>query len=123
MKISLKKRDIILIAVIIIVAAMAFLLHYLLRDTGQSNIVIKVNGVREAVYDLSKDKKIEINGGTNTLVIKNGKADMIEADCKDQVCVKQKAISLNHESIICLPNKVVVEVQSAKESSIDAVTN
>lgn len=123
MKINLKKKDWILIAVIIGVAALACLMHYLLRDTGQSNVIVKVDGVVESVHSLSKDEKVYINGGTNVLLITNGTADMREADCKDQICVKQKAISLNRESIICLPNKVVVEVQSTKESELDAVTN
>ena len=48
---------------------------------------------------------------------------MIEADCPDQLCVHQKKISMNHESIICLPNRVVVEIESSENSEYDAVTN
>ena len=66
---------------------------------------------------------IRINGGTNILTIKNGKAKMTDADCPDQLCVHQKAASKNHESIICLPNKVVVEVDGSEESEFDAVAN
>ena len=55
--------------------------------------------------------------------VKNGKAKMIEADCPDKLCMHQKAVSKNHESIICLPNKVVVEVESSENSKYDAVTN
>ena len=29
----------------------------------------------------------------------------------------------NHENIICLPNKVIVEVESSDDSEYDAVTN
>ena len=53
--------------------------------------------------------------------IKDGEASMIEADCPDQICVHEKAISADGESIICLPNKIVVEVESDKESELDAV--
>ena len=52
-----------------------------------------------------------------------GKAKMTDADCPDQLCVHQKAASKNHESIICLPNKVVVEVDGSEESEFDAVAN
>ncbi len=48
---------------------------------------------------------------------------MVKADCPDQLCVNQKPVSKNHESIICLPNRVVVEVESKEESEYDAVTN
>lgn len=123
MKIELKKKDWILIVIIICVAAGAYLLHQVLRDAGANTVTVKVDGVIEGTYNLNEDREVSINGGTNTLVIKNGKADMTEADCPDKLCVKQKAVSLNHENIICLPNKVIVEVVSNKESKIDAVTN
>lgn len=65
-----------------------------------------------------KDDTIEIKNGdgdvTNTLVIKGGVADMTSADCPDHLCVKQKAISKEGESIICLPNKVVVTVKATR---------
>ena len=123
MKIELKKKDWILIIIIICVAAGTYFLHQVLRDTGANVVVVKVDGVIEGTYNLNEDQKISINGGSNILEIKNGKADMTEADCPDKLCVHQKAISLNHENIICLPNKVIVEVQSNKYSKIDAVTN
>ena len=84
---------------------------------------MKVDGVLEGTYMLSKDQEISINGGTNILTIKDGKADMKEADCPDQLCVHQKAISKNHESIICLPHKVVVEVESAESGKLDGISN
>lgn len=120
---SLRKKDWILILVILLVAGLAFLLHEVIGGKGAGVVTIKVDGVLEGTYQLSEDQEIPINGGTNILEIKDGKADMIEADCPDKLCVNQKAISLNHESIICLPNKVVVEVVSAEESEIDGMTN
>ena len=39
---------------------------------------------------------------TNTLVIKGGVADMTSADCPDHLCVKQKAISKEGESKMCI---------------------
>ena len=35
---------------------------------------------------------------------------MESADCKDQICVHHKPISGIHESIICLPHKLVIEI-------------
>ena len=46
---------------------------------------------------------------------------MKSADCPDQICVHQRAISKNGESIICLPNKVVVSIEGAEDSQIDVV--
>lgn len=123
MKKRLKTKDIILVILILAVAAGAWFLHEVLKDAGSGVAVIRVNGAIEGTYPLSEDKEISINGGTNILRIRNGKAKMIEADCPDQLCVNQKAISADNESIICLPNKVIVEIESKKSSELDAVTN
>ena len=56
---------------------------------------------------------------TNTLLIQNGKAKMIEADCRDQLCVHQKAISIQNENIVCLPNRVVVTVTNEESGGVD----
>ena len=94
-----------------------------LSGDGADTVTVKVDGKVTGTYPLAKDQKIRINGGTNILTIKNGKAKMTDADCPDQLCVHQKAASKNHESIICLPNKVVVEVDGSEESEFDAVAN
>lgn len=120
---SLKKNDRILIVVILVISILVFLLYNMIGKKEAGVITIKVDGVIQGTYSLSDDQEIEINGGTNLLVIEDGKADMIEADCPDKLCVKQKSISKNMENIICLPNKVIVEVESAEDSEYDAVTN
>lgn len=123
MKKHLKIKDITLVVLILLVAGGAWLLHEVLKDAGSGVAVIRVNGEIEGTYPLSEDREISINGGTNILRIRNGKAKMIEADCPDQLCVNQRAVSADNESIICLPNKVIVEIQSRQESEYDAVTN
>ena len=120
---GLKKKDLILILIILCVAGLTVLAHTYIGGRGADKVVVKVDGVIQGTYSLSEDGRIEINDGTNVIEISNGKADMIEADCPDQLCVNQKAVSRNHENIICLPNKVVVEVESVEESEYDAVTN
>ena len=122
MRKHLKAKDIILIILILVVAAGAWLLHEVLKDTGSGVAVIRVDGVIEGTYPLTEDREISINGGSNTLRIRNGSA-MIDADCPDQLCVNQRAVSADNESIICLPNRVIVEIQSRQESEYDAVTN
>ncbi len=122
-KIGFKKKDVVLILVIIIAAGLASGFHELIGADSAGCVTVKVDGVIEGVYSLGEDQEVDINGGTNHLVIKNGKADMTEADCPDKLCVHQKAISKNHESIICLPNKVIVEADSRENSEFDAVAN
>ena len=50
-------------------------------------------------------------GGKNHLVIHDGCARIEEADCPDKLCVKQGTVSESGESVVCLPNRVVVAVK------------
>ena len=120
---KLEKRDIFLIVLILAIIAGTFTAFLLSRDTTNAKVVIRVDGEVVGTYDLSVDNTIEINGGSNLLEIKDGKANMIEADCPDLLCVHQRQIKENGESIICLPNKVVVEIQSADDSGVDVIAN
>lgn len=118
---QLTKKDIALIVVIVLIALLSFGMHELVGGKGAGCVTVKVAGEITGVYSLAEDREISINGGTNILKIHNGSADMIEADCPDKLCVNQKKISKNGESIICLPNKVVVTIDSNENSEFDAV--
>ncbi len=89
-----------------------------------SGIEITIDGVLYGSYPLDREQEIPIviDGRTaNVLVISDGEADMIKADCPDRLCVHQKAISKNNESIVCLPNRVVVRVTGGTESEFDTI--
>jgi len=47
---------------------------------------------------------------------------MQEADCPDQVCVNTRPADREGQSIVCLPNRVVVEVRGSKKDFIDGVS-
>lgn len=85
---------------------------------------VKVNDFTVAELPLSVDKVYEIeteNGITNIIEISGGEVKMISAECPDKICVHHRSISKNGESIICLPNKVVVTVVSQTENEVDGV--
>ena len=118
------RNDIILGLAVIILAAGIWLATELLKKDG-SFAVVTVNGTETARYSLSEDAEIRLeseNGGFNILVIKNGKADIIEASCPDHVCVDQRAISKTGEAITCLPNKTVITVDGEEDAEIDFVS-
>lgn len=56
---------------------------------------------------------------TNVVKVDNQRIRVIEANCKDQVCVKQGWKSKPGESIVCLPHKLLIELRSSnKDNSI-----
>ena len=119
---TMKKNDYVLIAGILL-AAVILLVVFQRGWSGDGAVVeVTVGGKVYGEYRLDKDQTIEIHN-TNLLEIRDGKADMIDADCPDKLCVEQKAISKNGESIVCLPNQVVVTVTTGEQTENDAVAN
>ena len=43
------------------------------------------------------------------------------AECPDQICVKHRAIFREGESIICLPNEIVVTIRGGEEPEVDEI--
>ena len=117
------KRDIMLISTLIIVFAAAFLIiNFVVKKDGIT-AVVKVDG--NIVYMLPLDKNASVTvegyqGGSNTVVIENGTVYMKDADCPDKLCEKTGKISKNGETIVCLPHRVVVEIQGG-EGNVDSL--
>ena len=65
-----------------------------------------------------KEVLIESLGHKNLIYISDGKVFMRDADCKDKICIKQGEISKVGESIVCLPNKVFIEIKGEEKSEI-----
>ncbi len=107
------RNDIILISAVLLISLVAFGVYTFTKNIGKY-VTVSVNGKRIASYSLSKDRTENIsseNGEcTNTLVIKDGKAKITKASCPDKICVGHPAVSRTGETIVCLPNKVVITV-------------
>lgn len=103
----IKKADVFLIGAILIFSIALF---FLVSPTDKgSEAVIRVNN--EVIYRLPLNKDTEIKLTGNTVVIENGYAFVSSATCPDKICVNHQKISKSGQSIICLPNGVIVEVE------------
>lgn len=105
------RKDFILIGILLLAGLILGLVLLLTKKEGKS-VEIRVTGADIITIPLSEEGSYEIDGlnGTNTLVIEDGKAHMEEASCPDQVCVSMGEIDSTGQSIICLPNEIVVVV-------------
>ena len=125
MRQRIKRNDKWLLVGILVALFLCFVLFRLFAGGQGVYVKVTVDGDIYGNYPLQSEQtvEIEIDGTvTNVLRIDSGEADMISADCPDKLCVHQRAISRQKETIVCLPNKVVVEVVGAEESAFDAVT-
>ena len=124
----MKKKDIILIAAVLAISLISLAAIKMTQKDGKE-VIVTVDGKEVYKTSIKKDQIYQIpeKNGTNVMQIKDGKVTMIEATCPDHYCMKQKAVDEHGGSIICLPNKVVIEGENTAEDSesspkIDAVT-
>ncbi len=115
------RNDIIFIAAILLIAAAGLVYLFVFRSGGDT-VKVTVDGELYGVYSLSEDIAEDIITGKdssnlNRLIIRDGKAYMETASCPDGICVAHRPIFRNGESIVCLPNKVVVTVFTENDSS------
>lgn len=118
-----KRNDIILVLLLILITGASYLIYrYTYRDTG-ANLKITVDGSIYVDVPLAKSDIFYITGkyGTNCIEVKDGYVRMISAECPDQICVHHTSIHYNGETIICLPNKIIVEITGGEESAIDGL--
>jgi len=118
---EMKRNDWFLVVGILFLASILYVSGITSRKKEAEMLIVKVSGKVFGEYPLSENKSIIINN-TNICTIENGEVAMLEATCPDQHCVHQRKISKNRESIICLPNKVVLEIRSQEEAQLDAVS-
>ena len=120
------RNDIILVSVFLLFAIAFGIYLFFFRATGDA-VKVTVNGKPYATYSLSENREVNIytrnNQQLNRLIVKDGKAFIETATCPDKICAEHRAIFRDGESIVCLPNRVVVTViKSDKTDAPDAVT-
>ena len=123
-----RRRELILLACLLVLSGVSFLFirQYQKATTKNATVVIFVEDKETGRYSLSEDQTIRVTGkddGENLVVIKGGAVEVKEATCPDKICVHHQKISKNGETIVCLPNRVVVEVQSEEDAEVDATTH
>ncbi len=120
----MKKNDLLLILCIVLLAGAGLIWNNFVKGEAGGTVVVYIDGESAATYHLHEDGEyvIETERGKNKLLIKDGKADMTEADCPDRLCVKQHSIHKTGETIVCLPHRVVIEIEGGAENELDAVT-
>lgn len=118
------KRNDIIMGVIVLVIALVSLVFFAVTKKEGSTILITVGGEEYQTLELDKNVTLTIDGEGNShniVVVEDGYVWMSDADCPDKLCVKHNKIHYNHETIVCLPHKVVVEIINGETNSVDII--
>ena len=123
-----KKNDLLIIAAVLLLASAAFLAVKLAGNSDPGRVEIRVNGKLTASYSLGTDREFNVtgyDGGEVHGIISGGTVDVTAASCPDKICVDHSVIRHTGESIICLPNRVVITITAGNntddDGTIDAV--
>ena len=128
---KLKILDKIVIIVLLILSILPTGIVMIAKSNkGNSNIVIKVdNKVAKNIplntTSKSKTYEFEFNGNIGYLEVKDGKVRMLEMDkeiCPNAICSDTGWIDKGYQSIVCLPNNIIVTIEGSKDDVIDAQT-
>lgn len=124
MKKILKKGDYILLAVLLCVCTVCFVcIHYFVPTGNTAVITVDNKQVHTMKLTDNAEYNVVINDTVaNTVVVENGYVYVKAASCPDKICQHHKKINKKGESIVCLPNKMVVRINGADSNEeIDGV--
>lgn len=125
----IKKWDIVLLIALLLLSLLpegVFILSGSDRMLEGSKAVVQVNGSVYKEIPLSEHHgtdtfTIQTADGYNTVVVKDQKIGIIEADCPDKICIQEGFIRNPGETTVCLPHKVMIEIRSTATEEPDII--
>lgn len=129
---KLKKGDLAILLVLIIAALVWLSKDIIWPDTVKKQAVIKIDGEIHSTINLDDSnemKEIPLtlpgegdNAVHSTIITEKVDIWVEESSCPNKICVKTGKISKPGQSIVCLPGKVVIYIESTEKSQIDDMT-
>lgn len=117
---TIKKRDIVLAAVLLILGITGVLIvKYGLKSGNTADVYIDDKLVQTIDMSVDDEYTFQTDKGSNTVEVRNGAVSMKSADCPDKVCVRMGTKNRNGETITCLPHKLVIEIHGGQEQEVD----
>ncbi len=110
---SMKKKDMIIIALALLCALALWLVSQLALGTEASSVVVLLDGEEVLRKPLVVSNAYEIaqeDGSRNVIRVENGAVWMEEANCRDGLCIRQGKMKNGAKTIVCLPHKLVVKM-------------
>lgn len=116
----MNRADKILIISIVVISFVCFIWIFVSKSPGKQALVYYQDKLILTV-DLNLTKTYTVKGELGKVVIqtKEGKIKVEEENSPRHLCSRQGWVSTTYESIVCLPNKIVIQITS--DESLDAV--
>jgi hypothetical protein len=117
----LKAGDYVIIVLVIAVVTLLFY-QYVFSSYQGTEVQITSQGFQRS-FDLNEDRVVEVEGplGITKVVINDGEVWVSDSPCREKICIKMGKKHRVGEEIVCVPNRVVVEVKGER-TQVDGVT-
>jgi hypothetical protein len=117
----LKAGDFFIIIVAVALIVILFTKFFFSRPAEQQ---VKITGrSSQEYYELNEDRVVEVEGplGITKVIIEDGEVWVENSPCREKICMRMGRIKRTGDQLICIPNRVVVEIEGDIEY-IDAVS-
>lgn len=117
------KKNLLVIGIIVLLTAVLLTVAILTRPmtaVEEDMVIITIGGKEYARVPLSKPQTVTVtqdNGCVNVVEVSDHGAVMVSSTCDNQLCVEMGEVTVdnwefrpNQQFIICLPNRVSVEL-------------
>ena len=122
-KYYLTPGDIVLI-IVLGVSVLGSLLIF--RNLGSHGKFAAVYVGKEQIYrlSLSVDREIIVQGplGESIIKVENNHVFISEAPCPYKTCMKMGRINRTGETIICIPNRIILKIEGDADRELDGIT-
>lgn len=112
----MNKNDIKLIVVVFVVVILSIILLNIFKKNGSFAKVYYEDDLILTI-DLSKDNNYKVDGynGEVLIEVKDNKIRVEKENSPKHLCSKQGFIDSTMQTIVCLPNKIIIEIEGNKE--------
>lgn len=123
-RVFFRKSDLIVVALLVAAGLSVFAGNLFLSASRHTTVQIYSDNRLFLQISLpAEDQIVSIPDKQLVLQLKDNRIGVLETGCPDQICKKTGEISRPGQSIICLPNRVVVQItgQTDTDSPVDAI--
>lgn len=116
------KFDVLLIAFVLFLCTVSILGVFHKQISSQPGVayIYQENRLLKKI-GLEKEQKVILLNGKMELEVKAGRIRVLKSDCPHHICMNTGWIEYTGQSIMCVPNKMVIEIKSERPSLTDAV--
>ncbi len=113
------------LAITVILATILLFLIFLNGPHRAARAVVLVHSKVYKVVPLNKNETFKVYWKKRylmTIQVKSGAIRVKNSTCKRKICVHTGWISKDGQSIVCVPNRVIIYTEGAKSASCDLMT-